>query len=63
MADKPKVKLVGEDGNAFSVIGRCCRALKEAGYSEAQVKAFTDEATSGDYSNVLATAMAWCDVV
>lgn len=31
---KPKCKLVGEDGNAFAIIGRVSRALKDAGQRE-----------------------------
>jgi hypothetical protein len=29
--EKPVVQLVGEDGNIFSIVGRCTRALKKAG--------------------------------
>ena len=29
--DKPRVKLVGTDGNIFAVVGRCKQALKDAG--------------------------------
>ena len=46
------VKLVGEDGNAFSILGRVSAALKRAGHGDA-VKAYTDEAMSGDYDNLL----------
>ncbi len=28
---KPRVKLTGEDGNVFYIIGMVCRALKKAG--------------------------------
>ena len=31
---KPKVKWVGEDGNVFAIMGRCSRALKEAGMAD-----------------------------
>jgi len=31
MADKPRVKLVGTDGNIFAILGRCKQALKEVG--------------------------------
>lgn len=59
---KPQVKLVGQDGNAFAIIGRCMSALKEAGASEEHIQTFHDEATSGDYDNVLTTAMKYCEV-
>jgi len=31
--DKPRVKLVGTDGNIFAVVGRCKQALEQAGQS------------------------------
>mgnify|MGYP001210668926 CR=1 FL=1 len=57
-----KVQLTGEDGNAFFIISKVRSALKRAGASEEEVKAFCDEATSGDYDNVLQTCMRWVDV-
>ena len=64
--DNPKypninIELVGEDGNAFSILGRCTRALKRNGLND-QVEAFREQATSGDYDNVLRTVMAWFSV-
>jgi len=56
------VTLVGEDGNAFSIIGRVSRALKRAGADREYVSKFQDEATSGDYDNVLQTAMKYAEV-
>lgn len=57
-----KVKLVGEDGNAFFIIGRITQALRRAKVPADEIKLFQDEATSGDYNNVLQTAMKWVDV-
>ena len=28
---KPKVKLIGEDGNVFNLMGLCVKALRKAG--------------------------------
>ena len=56
------VKLTGEDGNAFSIIGRVVQALRRAGVSAEEQDAFRKEATSGDYDNVLQTAMRWVGV-
>ena len=53
-----KVKLFGEDGNAFAILGRVSRALRRGGHPEL-VKEFTDEATSGDYNHLLATCMEY----
>ena len=52
-----KVRLIGEDGNAFMVLGKVRAALRRAGYGREFIKAFTDEATSGDYNHLLATVM------
>ncbi len=64
---KPKypninVSLSVTDGNAFAVLGIVAKALRGGGVEPDQVKAFTAEATSGDYDNVLATAFRWVDV-
>ena len=64
--DQPKypninIELVGEDGNAYSIIGRCTLALKRNGLRD-EVEAFRKEATSGDYDNVLRTVLAWFSV-
>ena len=58
---KPRVKLIGEDGNVFNILGRVKSALREAGMN-AEADAFLKEATSGDYQNVLRCAMKYCDV-
>lgn len=58
---KPEVELLGHDSNAFAIIGTVSKALRRAGNSSEIVKAFTEEAMSGDYDHVLATAMAWTE--
>lgn len=61
-AVKPTVRLLGEDGNAMAIIGACRRAARKAGWTESQMANFSDEAMSGDYDNVLQTAMKYFDV-
>ena len=56
-----KVKLVGEDGNAFAILGRVTKALRQGGASREEVAAFMQEATSGDYDHLLWTVMEWVD--
>lgn len=56
------VKLVGEDGNAFAILGRVIRAMRKAGLSEKQRSEFTKEATSGDYDHLLVTVMKYVSV-
>lgn len=57
------IKLVGEDGNAHSIMGRAMRALRSAGATDEAVNAYHTEATAGDYGDLLRTTMAWvsCD--
>jgi hypothetical protein len=57
-----KVKLTGTDGNAFAVMGKVGRALKQAGVAVAEVDLFYKEATSGDYYNLLATCGKWVEI-
>lgn len=59
---KPKLKLTGEDGNAYFIISRARRVLQKAGYKKEEIDKFEEEATSGDYDNVLSTCMKWFDV-
>lgn len=57
-----KVKLLGEDGNAFFILGRCLQAMRRAGISEKERDEFRKEATSGNYDYLLATCFKWFDV-
>lgn len=52
-----KVKLVGEDGNAFAIMGRVKRAMARAGISAEDQKTYQEECMSGDYDNLLAVTM------
>ena len=57
-----KVKLLGQDGNAFMIIGRVRQALAKANVSLKERDAFTEEAMSGDYAHVLATVAEWVEI-
>ena len=57
-----RVQLVGQDGNAFAILGRVKRAMLEAGVSAEEQEKFLDEAMSGDYSHLLQVVMTWVDV-
>ena len=52
-----KVKLTGEDGNAFFIIGRTIAAMRKAKISEENITTFRVEAMSGDYNHLLQTVM------
>lgn len=57
------VPMVGEDGNAFAIIGRVQKALRRAGATPQEVRAFVDDATqSGSYDGLLAFVMDTVDV-
>lgn len=45
--------LSGPEGNAFAILGRVVKALKDAGVSKADQDAYHEAATSGDYNNLL----------
>lgn len=57
-----KVKLIGEDGNAFYILGKVQRALREAKQSKEFINAVMKEATSGDYDHLLATIASVVEV-
>jgi hypothetical protein len=56
------VQLTGNDGNAFAIMASVSRALKDYGVEREEVDTFTQEAMSGDYDNLLRTAMRWVEV-
>ncbi len=56
------LELIGTDGNAFAILGKARAALRRAGIDRAQIAAFVDEASSGDYDHLLATCMEWFEV-
>ena len=56
------VHLIGLDGNAFAVLGRCLEAMRKAGLSKEEREVFRKEATNGDYNHLLATCIKWFDV-
>jgi len=60
--EKPKLQLVGLDGNARSITGRAQRAARKAGWEKDAIDAVLEEATSGDYNHLLRTIMKYFDV-
>ncbi len=60
-AGRPVLAMMGEDGNAFAILGRARRALRLAGRGD-EWDLFALEASSGDYDRLLATVMDWFDV-
>ncbi len=56
------VQLTGTDGNAFAIMSKVSKGIREAGGEKSDVIAFQDEAMSGDYDNLLRTCMEWVNV-
>lgn len=54
-----EVELVGQDGNAFAIMGRVSAALRRAGVPKDEIDQYQAESTSGDYDHLLQTAMRW----
>lgn len=58
---KPRVQLVGTDGNIFAVIGRCARALRKDGQAD-QAKEMTAAAFKArSYGEALGVCMRYVD--
>lgn len=55
------IPLIGEDGNAFSILGRVSRSMRQNGLAD-EWKVFESEATAGDYDHLLRTVMEWFSV-
>lgn len=59
---KVKMDLVGEDGNAFAIMGRFKRAARRDNWTDEEVKTVLDACTSGDYNNLLTTILDHTEV-
>jgi hypothetical protein len=57
--DKPKLVIVGTDGNAFALLGKAQRVAKQ---NSMDWDAIRKEATSGDYDHLLQTLCKYFDV-
>lgn len=60
---KPVLELIGNDGNAFAILGAATKVAKKAGWSEEKIKTYLSEARSGDYDDLLQTTMEYFEVV
>jgi hypothetical protein len=59
---KPRVKLVGENGNVFNLTGICSKALKEVGMKDESKEMCSRIFKCGFYHEALAIMMEYCDV-
>lgn len=60
--DKPRLKLVGRDGNAYALLGAAQQAARKAKWPKERWNAVVQDATSGDYNHLLATLCKHFDV-
>ena len=59
---RPEVKLIGENGNAFAVLGKVAKALRSAGADKEYIDEYLNKATAGDYDHLLGVTMEYIDV-
>jgi len=59
---QPEISLLGADGNAFFILGTAGKAMRQAGWTEMEIKEYHDEAKNGDYDHLLQVTMEYCDV-
>jgi alkylhydroperoxidase/carboxymuconolactone decarboxylase family protein YurZ len=60
---KATVQLTGADGNAFAILGKVQRAMRQAGATQEELSEFFAEATAGDYDALLRTCMRYVEVI
>ena len=60
---RPKVELIGRNGNAFAILGRCRQASRKGGWTTEEWESFESEATSGDYDHLLRVVMERFEVL
>lgn len=56
------VKLIGQDGNAFYILGKTVKALYEADAHWQDIEEYQKKAMEGDYDNLLRVTMEYVNV-
>ncbi len=59
---RPVLKIIGEDGNAFAILGKAEKAMKDAGWDEKGIEKVMKEAMAGDYDHLLQTICKYFEV-
>lgn len=57
-----EVQLTGIDGNAYAIMGAVSKALRRADVPQEEIDRYINQSKSGDYTNLLQTAMRWVSV-
>jgi len=59
MYTKPKLKIIGTDGNTFSLLGKACQVAIENNMNWDKIQT---EATSGNYDDLICTLNKYFDI-
>lgn len=58
---KVTLNLVGQDSNAFALMGVFYRQARREGWTKEEIDSVIKECTSGDYDHLLTTLMDHCE--
>ena len=58
---KVQLKLVGLDGNAFSLMGVFSHQARREKWTKEEIDKVIEEATKGDYNHLIATLAEHCE--
>lgn len=58
----PEVELIGQDGNAFAILGKVSKALKKARADKEYVDSYLHKAMDGDYDHLLSVTMEYVNI-
>ena len=56
------IHLIGENGNAFHVLGLCLSAMRRGHIPQEEQDEFCRQATASDYNHLLITCLEWFNV-
>ena len=56
-----RVRLAGEDGNAFAIMGRVRQAMRRARVPQETIEEYSRDATGGDYDNLLRVTLEYVE--
>ena len=57
-----EVELIGEDGNAFYIMGAVKKALLKHGVGKEEINEYMADAMSGDYNHLLCVTRDWVTI-
>lgn len=53
--------LLGQDGNAFHLMGYTAKAMRRSGFSQDEIDKMYEEAQIGDYYDLIAVCQDYCE--